>query len=70
MKSRGIAVLLALFLGGLGIHKFYLNQPAWGILYMLLACVFISPFLALIDILILLLMSDKEFDKRYNNVQG
>jgi TM2 domain-containing membrane protein YozV len=26
-KSRSLAVLLALLLGGIGLHKFYLNSP-------------------------------------------
>ncbi|MDK2980371.1 MAG: hypothetical protein PWQ55_718 [Chloroflexota bacterium] len=34
-KNPTTAVLLALFLGGLGIHKFYLNKPGLGILYLL-----------------------------------
>ncbi|WP_218966776.1 TM2 domain-containing protein [Snodgrassella alvi] len=33
-KSRIVAALLAFFLGGLGIHKFYLNQNLQGILYL------------------------------------
>jgi TM2 domain-containing membrane protein YozV len=34
-KNPTVAVLLALFLGGIGIHKFYLNQPVAGILYLI-----------------------------------
>ena len=34
-KNPTTAVLLSLFLGGLGIHKFYLNKPGMGILYLL-----------------------------------
>jgi TM2 domain-containing membrane protein YozV len=34
-KNNTTAVLLALFLGGLGIHKFYLGQTGLGILYLL-----------------------------------
>ena len=30
-KSKGVAILLALFLGGFGIHKFYLNQGVLNI---------------------------------------
>jgi TM2 domain-containing membrane protein YozV len=68
MKSRGIAIALAFFLGGLGIHKFYLDRPGLGIAYVLLACVLISPFLALLDTFLLLIMSDEEFNRKYNNV--
>lgn len=36
-KSRSAAVLFAMLLGGLGIHKFYLNSPGWGVIYLLFA---------------------------------
>ncbi|MGM9508565.1 TM2 domain-containing protein [Larkinella sp. GY13] len=35
MKSKSTAALLAFFLGGLGIHKFYLRQTGWGVAYLL-----------------------------------
>lgn len=35
MKSKGIAYLLWFFFGLLGIHKFYLNKIAIGIIYLL-----------------------------------
>ncbi len=35
-KSVVLAYLLWFFLGWLGIHKFYLRQPVWGLIYLLL----------------------------------
>ena len=35
MKSTLVAYLLLLFLGGLGIHRFYLGRPVSGIFYLL-----------------------------------
>jgi TM2 domain-containing membrane protein YozV len=35
MKSKGIAYLLWFFLGVFGIHKFYLDKIAIGIIYLL-----------------------------------
>ena len=35
MKSVGVAYVLWFFLGGLGIHKFYLGRTGWGIAYLL-----------------------------------
>ncbi|WP_018963333.1 TM2 domain-containing protein [Coprothermobacter platensis] len=35
-KSVGLAYVLCIFLGGLGIHKFYLQETTQGILYLLL----------------------------------
>jgi hypothetical protein len=34
-RDTGIAYLLLLFGGILGLHKFYLNRPAWGVAYLL-----------------------------------
>ncbi|MGD0707431.1 MAG: TM2 domain-containing protein [Anaerolineaceae bacterium] len=34
-KDPTAAVLLALFLGGFGIHKFYLGQTGMGVLYLI-----------------------------------
>lgn len=31
MKSRILAAVLAIFLGGLGIHKFYMGKIGWGL---------------------------------------
>ena len=48
VKSTGVAYLLWFFLGGLGIHKFYLNQTALGVLYL---CLFLGGFLGLFIII-------------------
>lgn len=65
MKSKGIACLLALFGGGIGLHKFYLEQPGTGILYALFFWTFIPAFLALIDIVIMLGTSDEKWKLQY-----
>lgn len=64
-KSKGVAILLALFLGGLGIHKFYLNQAFLGILYLLFCWTFIPAIVSLFEVVILLFMSESEFNKRF-----
>jgi TM2 domain-containing membrane protein YozV len=37
-KNRTVAIVLALFLGGVGAHKFYLEKPGEGFLFILFLC--------------------------------
>jgi len=64
-KSRIGAALLALFLGGLGIHRFYLGRPTSGIFYLLFCWTFIPAIIAFIEFLGFLLMGDENFQKQY-----
>lgn len=65
-KSKIAAGLLALFLGGIGVHKFYLGQTLAGILYLLFCWTGIPGIIAFIEAIILLTMSDADFDAKYN----
>ncbi|MCC6712219.1 MAG: NINE protein [Candidatus Dadabacteria bacterium] len=67
-KSKGVAAFLAIFLGGLGLHKFYLNQAGTGILYLLFCWTFIPAILGFIEGLIYAFMSDEKFDKQFNQL--
>ena len=64
-KSRLTAILLALFLGGLGAHKFYLGRPGMGVLYILFFWTFIPAIIAFIEMIIYICMSDAEFARKY-----
>ena len=64
-KSKTTAGLLALFLGGLGIHKFYLGEKG-GIWYLLFFWTSIPAILALIDAIRLFTMSDQDFAAKYH----
>jgi len=66
MKNKITAALLAFFLGGFGIHKFYLGKTGQGILYLIFCWTFIPSFIAFIDFIILLVTSDSNFDLKYN----
>lgn len=60
-KSKSLAIVLAIFLGGFGIHKFYLGQSGAGILYLIFFWTFVPVILSIIDIILLLTKSKSEF---------
>ena len=66
MKTKKAAVLLALIVGGLGVHKFYLGRTASGVLYLLFCWTFIPAILAIFDAISYIGMPRKTFDDRYN----
>lgn len=64
-KSRIAAALLAFFLGGFGVHKFYLGQVGLGILYLVFFWTLIPGVIAFIEFILLLVMSDEDFARKY-----
>jgi TM2 domain-containing membrane protein YozV len=64
-KNKITAGLLAIFLGGLGIHKFYLNQGLIGLIYLLFSWTFIPAIIAFIEGVIYMLMTDEDFAQKY-----
>lgn len=70
MKNKTSAVLLALFLGGFGAHKFYLGRNLQGVLYLLFCWTFIPAIIAFIEFIIYLTMDDKSFNAKYNNLDS
>lgn len=67
-KSKVTAIILALLLGGLGVHKFYLRQSGLGVLYLLFCWTYIPGIVSFIEVIVLAVMSDAEFDRKYNPV--
>lgn len=60
------AALLALFLGGLGVHRFYLGQPFVGLIYLLFCWTFIPAIVAFVEGIVFLCQSDQSFNRTYN----
>ena len=80
MRNKTVAALFALFLGTLGMHKFYLGEKNAGLTYLIctvvgwLTCwlvigllpILVISILAFIDAIKLLLMEPGEFNRLYN----
>ena len=69
-KSRKVAAIIA-FTGTLspiaGLHKFYLGQPVWGLLYLLLSWTPIPRVASAIDAIWYLFQNEDEFDYNFNS---
>lgn len=64
-KDRVTAGVLAILLGGVGAHKFYLGKHGQGILYLLFVWTLIPPLVALVEGILYLMKSDAEFQRQY-----
>lgn len=69
-KSKGTAAVLALLLGAFGGHKFYLGQTGVGVLYLVFFWTFIPAFVAFIEMIMLLTMSEQNFNQRFNSASN
>ena len=65
-KSKVVAAVLALCLGGFGAHHFYLNNPLLGVLYVLFCFTLIPAIVAFVEAIIFLSMPDEAFNAKYN----
>ncbi|MCS7237487.1 MAG: GYF domain-containing protein [Thermoguttaceae bacterium] len=71
--NRVVAFLLAFFFGALGIHKFYLGQTGWGLVYLILFVLFwwtiivpiVLGLVAFVEGIIYLTYSDEGFARKY-----
>lgn len=69
-KSKITAGLLALLLGGVGAHKFYLGHPGLGILWILLSMTFVGAIFwtgpaSFAEAIIYFTRTDEDFHQRY-----
>ncbi len=65
VKSRKVAALLAIFLGHLGIQRFYLRQYLLGVLSILFCWTYIPAIIGFIEGIVLLCSSNQKFEKKY-----
>lgn len=65
MKPRTIAILLALFLGSLGAHKFYQNKIGQGLLYLIFSWTAIPGVIAFIEFIYYLVLTNEEYEAKF-----
>jgi TM2 domain-containing membrane protein YozV len=63
--DRTTAALLALLLGGVGAHKFYMGRTKLGLVYLCFVWTFIPAIVGFIEGIIYLTKSDAEFQQQY-----
>lgn len=64
-KNRVVAAVLALFLGILGAHKFYLGDFRRGFYYLLLCWTLVPLMLGIAEGVMYLSATDEEFQRHY-----
>jgi TM2 domain-containing membrane protein YozV len=67
-KSKIVAAMLAFFLGGIGIHKFYLGSTVMGIIYLVFCWTFVPAIAGFIECILFLIMSQSDFNKKYGQL--
>ena len=65
ISRRVAAAIFAILLGSFGVHRFYLGQVGWGILYVLFCWTLLPAVAGLIEGILYLTMSDEEFEAKY-----
>jgi TM2 domain-containing membrane protein YozV/predicted RNA-binding Zn-ribbon protein involved in translation (DUF1610 family) len=64
VKNKLVAGLLAIFLGGFGIHKFYLGRIGIGIVYLIFTWALIPWIIGFIEGIVYLCMSEEKFNRK------
>lgn len=65
ISRRVAAAIFAILLGSFGVHRFFLGQVGWGILYVLFCWTLIPAVAGLIEGILYLTMSEEEFEAKY-----
>ncbi len=65
IKNKIVAAILAILLGGLGVHKFYLGQTGKGVLYLIFCWAYIPALLGFIEGIMILCSNDENFQIKY-----
>lgn len=63
-RSKLVAILLALFVGGFGVQHFYMGRTGRGLLYLIFCWTFIPAIISLAEVVWYIPMSDERFQSR------
>jgi TM2 domain-containing membrane protein YozV len=66
-KTKLVAALLAIFLGGLGVHKFYMGEIGMGLLYLVFCWTLIPAFIGFIEGILWLVQTDEQWLAKYGD---
>jgi len=69
-KSKMLAGILALLLGGLGVHKFYLGSWGWGLLYFLFVLTYIPLIVSFVEAIRYFTLTENEFNQKVITLHG
>lgn len=64
--NRIVFAVSAIFLGGIGIHRFYVGQTGKGLLYLVFCWTFIPAFIGFFEGVFALAKTDAAFGESYN----
>lgn len=65
ISRRVAAAIFAILLGSFGVHRFYLRQTGWGILYVVFCWTLVPAVAGLIEGILYLTMTDEQFAAKY-----
>lgn len=64
-KSKNLAAVMALLIGGFGVHRFYLGQW-WGIVYLLFFWTWIPGIISIIECIVFFATDQRNWDEKFN----
>ena len=65
-KSKVVAGLLGILLGGIGAHKFYLGRWGMGLIYLLFSLTYIPAIIGFIEGIIYLFSNEENFARKHD----
>jgi TM2 domain-containing membrane protein YozV len=68
-RSQSVATMFAAFLGGIGIHRFYLGKTVSGVFYLLFCWTWIPSLISFFEMLVMAFTSQENWANKYNNGQ-